>query len=413
MKLGFPISISVVFWMLSGLLRSFDDRIFRKRMYVRKSVIKKKLRDVAVCIPAHNEERVLERTIKKIKKQVPSRQIFVVSDGSTDKTTKIARKLHCKVLENLPGKGKARALVSLFKHFEILKHYQFVLLIDAEVTLGANYLQRALRVFETHPEIVAISGYVITPWRKNLKLTKKRFIEAYRVRLNRILQTFLVYGQSWKYTNSPIVIPGGCSIYRTSVLKRIRIDTPGLLIEDFNITFQVHKKRLGKIAHYPEIYVYDQEPTTFKDYWNQIRRWNIGFLQTVKKQGIWPSLFWVLVGLFIVEVLINALFVVIMPMFLLTSTYHLYLTIFIPQTLEITQYISRNYILFWELSIFIFIFDYIFTVFVALKEKRYIFLVFGLGFLLFRYMDSLSFLISIPQALFVNSKGRWISPKRS
>ena len=357
MKLGLPFSITVLFWAIAGALRLFHEETFRKRLYVDKTTIEKKTGKVAICIPAHNEEKVLEKTIRTIQKQLPTNQIFVVSDGSSDKTAEIARKLKCNVLENNPGKGKAKALASLFKYFKILQLYEFVVFIDAEVILGASYLERALRVFEAYPENVAISGYVITPWHKHSKFSKKKFIEAYRLRLNWVLQKFLVYGQSWKYVNTPIVVPGGCSIYRTSALKKIRIDTPGLLIEDFNITFQVHKKKLGKISHYPEIYIYDQEPSSFKDYWNQIRRWNIGFLQTIKIQGVWPSLFWLLLGLFIIEVLINALFVVILPIFLISATYNLYITIFIPQALEITQYISRNFILFWELFFFIFIFQ--------------------------------------------------------
>lgn len=413
MKLGLPISISVTFWIIAGLLRAFYEETFGKRMYVKNSVIKKKLRGVAVCIPAHNEEKVLERTIKAIKRQVPPKQIFVVSDGSTDKTVEIARKLRCKVIQNMPGKGKARALAGLFKHFKIFKNFEFVLFIDAEVILGAEYLERAMKVFATHPETVAISGYVITPLRKHRKLTKKGFIEAYRVRLNHILQMFLVYGQSWKFVNTTVVIPGGCSIYRTNVLKKIRIDTPGLLIEDFNLTFQIHKYKLGKISHYPNIYIYDQEPQNFRDYWNQVRRWNIGFLQTMRKQGIWPGLFWFLVGIFTIEVFINATLIVLLPATALLLTTQYYAPVLNPQIVTVSKFVSRYYITLWELLGATFVFDYLFTIFTVFKKKKLIILIYGLGFMLFRYIDSLALLASVRQGLLAKSKGRWTPPKRS
>jgi len=50
--------------------------------------------DVAVLIPAHNEALVIEESLRSIMVLVPSENVHVVSDGSTDATVDIARARH-------------------------------------------------------------------------------------------------------------------------------------------------------------------------------------------------------------------------------------------------------------------------------------------------------------------------------
>ena len=55
-------------------------------------------------------------------------------------------------------------------------------------------------------------------------------------------------------------------MYRVDVLDQIDIAAPGLVIEDFNMTFEVHAKKLGRIAFRPDVAVaYTQDPDTWDD----------------------------------------------------------------------------------------------------------------------------------------------------
>lgn len=395
MKLGLPFSIAVLFWMAGGVVRAFIETKLQKKTFTNEKLINENIKKVAICLPAHNEEKVIKSTIKSIKRQLPTNQIYVVSDGSVDKTFSIAKRLKCNVIKITPGAGKARALKKLIVRFNLLNHYRYLLFVDADIVLGANFIKNALRIFLNNSDVAVIAGYIKTPWKRHSKnMSIKRFIAAYRVRLNTLLQALLVYGQSWKPINNIIVAPGACSMYRSETLKRIRLDTPGLLIEDFNLTFQIHKKRLGKIAHYPNIYVFDKEPKSIKDYYKQVKRWNIGYFQTIRKQGIWVSLFWIMVGLFTLEVFLNASTVILLPFALLLLT-------------------SDNFTIFREMFLFFFIYDYSLTILVAMKSRKLNLLLYGIGFPLFRYLDSLILVSSIPIGLFSKSKGLWEPPKRS
>lgn len=411
MKLGLPFGISASFWLTAGILRLIAEAIFNKPKKENIKEVKQKSRKVAVCLPSHNEEVVISKSIKALKRLVPLKQIYVVSDGSIDKTAKIARAAGCKVAELNPGRGKARALKYLIEHFNLLKRYEFIIFVDADCQLDKDYLKKALPVFINDPKVVAIAGYVVSPLRKHKKLTNERFYMAYRVRFNWVLQKLFTYGMSWKYANVALVIPGFASIYRTSTLRNLELDTPNILIEDFNLAFQIHKKRLGKIAHYPKIFAIDQDPDNFKDYWNQIKRWNVGLYQTIRHYGIWPSRFWMSFGLFFAENLISSAFIVSIPVLILLQTAQYYGAGINAHLVTVSLSVSSYVTLFEILSIF-WILDYLMTLLVAVVIKKPRLAIYGLGFFFFSFVNALSLLAAIPEGFLGKSQGKWKPPTR-
>ena len=102
-------------------------------------------------------------------------------------------------------------------------------------------------------------------------------------------------------------------MYRASVLKHIDITAPGLVIEDFNMTFEVQRKRLGRVAYTPKARCSSEDPLTLNDYRKQVQRWYLGFWQTVRRHGVWPSLFWVSLGTLLVELLTISAFALALP----------------------------------------------------------------------------------------------------
>jgi len=58
------------------------------------------------------------------------------------------------------------------------------------------------------------------------------------------------------------------------------------LTEDFDVTMQLHRMKLGKIQFIPEAVAYTQDPRTVRDYTKQITRWNRGGLQSMIRHGI-------------------------------------------------------------------------------------------------------------------------------
>lgn len=387
------------FWLLVSLVRLLSEKFssYREKHIVRQ---KYNVNDVAAIIPAHNEERTINRTLNALLQVLPKKNIYVASDYSTDKTIQIARSFGVRMLDIRPNKGKARSLVWILSEYKLLDAYKFIIINDADTLMDKNYLALALPYFNDH-HVACVATHGVSRL-KNYNILERFFI-AYRIRLWRIIQYGMRYGQTWKYINASFIVPGSLSLYRSSVLKKLEIDAPGLIIEDFNMTFEVHKKKLGKIVYTPKFVGIHQDPYNLMDYIKQVQRWNVGFFQTVKRHGIWPSFFWLSTTLYYLELLMYALFIGFVPFLIFFITFN---------NKPITVPFIMNELKISDIFIGVFFMDYVTTVIAAFFEKKWELLFYGLGFIFLRYIDALIYIGSFVLAFTTKYSGRWESPKR-
>lgn len=391
----------------AGLARRMNARDLKQREKQRVAARGASIRkdEVAILIAAHNEEVSIAATIESLLQSVEPHQIYIGSDGSKDKTVEIARSFGAHVDDIQPNRGKAGALTYVIEENKLLSRYKAIFLIDADIKVDSLFIERALPHFDD-PEIAAVSGYFVAIWPKHYVPRFELLVTAYRIRLWRILQFFVRYGQTWKHLNVSPIIPGGGSIYRTSVLQHIRINTPGLVIEDFNMTFEVRHKNLGKVAFEPRAYLYDQEPYSVGDFIKQIKRWYLGYFQTMRRHGFWISWFCFFTYLFTFEMLVSAI------IFLLTPFMALELLLSHRDLLLINFGIWGYPVTLLNIILAIFVIDYIITVGVAIVEKKPLLLLYGILFYPLRFIESAIFLWMLPQAFRAKSTGQWVSPKR-
>ena len=412
---GLPIGISITFWIIVGLIRLVIEKFIKKSIYPSPGPAKMKSEDIAVILPAHNEELVVRQSIQALKQMLAKEQIYVVSDGSNDKTYRRARMEGCHVSYLDPGRGKARAMVYLLRRHRLFERYKLVFILDADTRPDKELIKKALPFFND-PAIGVVFASSRIVWHQHWIPSLKYYFISYRERLNRMLQYFLIYGQTWKYTSVNYVIPGFCTIYRSDILKQLKIDTPGILIEDFNLAFQFHKKRLAKLGYHPSLIAWDQYPDNFRDYVNQVRRWNIGFFQTVRANGVWPSFFWLTLGVFSFEVIANSIFVLFLPLLLLYLVAPWYAGAnFILDGFAnfYQQFGPYKYVSLGDLFIFTFLFDYITSVVIGLINRKPQFIIYGLFFFVMHFAVSVVLISSIIPGFFSSSAGRWKPPTRS
>jgi poly-beta-1,6-N-acetyl-D-glucosamine synthase len=205
----------------------------------------------------------------------------------------------------------------------------------------------------------------------------------------------LTYGQTWHSVNMYPVVPGYASIYRTRVLRHLKIEIPGLAIEDFNMAFQIHKKKLGVITFNPSIVAISQDPDNFEDYCKQLMRWNVGFFQTIKHWKVWPSMFWIPLSMFILENMIIAFIGFSLPVILVS-----FLLFSIDPAMGNVLMGYEFIALMMAGVIILLIADYLLTLLVALTSRNDMLSVYGIGFFFLYYVNSVIFLIAIPRAFF-------------
>jgi cellulose synthase/poly-beta-1,6-N-acetylglucosamine synthase-like glycosyltransferase len=233
-------------------------------------------RKLALLLPGHNEELIIAHTIESaIAAGQNILDIYVVNDASTDRTKHIATELLGKdhVL-TVRRSGKALAVQKAVKKFKIEKHYVWLHIADADSVFSPDYF-RAYRA-KLDPEKYAVAVGFVQSLRGNWISTYRALTYTFSQHINRRIQSKL---------GMISVFPGPITCFRTDILPMLEMDGTSLT-EDFDITLQVHRKKLGKIVFIPRAINYTQDPQTLADFYKQNMRWQRGFFQGVRKYKI-------------------------------------------------------------------------------------------------------------------------------
>src|SRR3989344_8191861 len=129
---GLPVGISIAFWSIVGLARLLVEKFIKKSIYPTAGPNQMTTTDIAVILPAHNEELVIRKAIQALRQSLDPSQIYVVSDGSSDKTYRRARMEGCHVSYLSPGRGKAKAMVYLLHRFNLFARYKLIFIVDSD-----------------------------------------------------------------------------------------------------------------------------------------------------------------------------------------------------------------------------------------------------------------------------------------
>jgi poly-beta-1,6-N-acetyl-D-glucosamine synthase len=394
-------SMNAVLWSIVGLMRKLFE-VLNLTPHMGREI---KLTDVAVVIAARNEELALPSCLKAVTAIIPAGNVFIGDDASFDATAMVASELGCKVFSARTNMGKSKILDATIREFRLCDEFSAILILDADSQIDANFLRNALPILGQR-NVAVVAGHFVS--RKPAGgFSFGHIIHLYRKRLYFVLQTFFRFGQSWGPINFSIVAPGFASLYRADVIAKLNIAEPGLIIEDINMTFEVHKKRLGRIAYSPTVRCTTEDPTTLGDYSKQMKRWSLGLWQTISKQGIWPSKFWLFLTLYLIEMLIHAVSITMLAALTVATLY----------VSGMREFWVPSFNGFLQLPIFYLPFILLLTdIFVSaltsLVTRDWRILFYAPLFPIMRAIDIFWLLATIPLAWTTKSDGRWSSPAR-
>ncbi len=221
-----------------------------------------------VVVPAYNEEKVIESSLRALKTTIKSDYIYVVSDGSKDKTVRLANRAGVNVLALRKNIGKARALEKLIKVRKLRDEFKYILFSDADSRLDKNFFKSIKVALKRKPACIV----------STVSSHRRGIISAFRTYEYGL--SHLVYKNAQNTLGTITVAPGCASLYRHDILNKLDF-SGNTLTEDYDLTLQIHEKRLGEIIYVPKAKVITQDPMYIKDYWNQVVRWNTGFWQNL------------------------------------------------------------------------------------------------------------------------------------
>ena len=361
---------------------------------------------VGVLIAAHNEETVIADTIVAVTRLVPARQVFVASDASTDRTAEIVRSRGANVVELATSHGKAGALVAGLRHFELTRRFAVIMILDADTVPSEDYLYSGLPLFDD-PAVAAVAGRATTR-RPGGTGWMARALVAHRERLYVLFQTLLKYGQAARGLDAVAIVPGFASMYRADVLETVDIAAPGLAIEDYNMTFEIHARSLGRIAFQPwSARAYTQDPATLADYVRQVGRWNLGFWQTLRRHRPRARVFWASVTVFAVEVVLSSVLVLALAVAAVAFAFG--------RLLRVDEWSSLSMPADGVLvaaATGVIVVDLVATAYVGLLTRRAAIIAFAPVYTALRVLDAALCLRALVYALTRRSSGVWRSPER-
>jgi biofilm PGA synthesis N-glycosyltransferase PgaC len=229
--------------------------------------------DICVVIPAFNEAALIARCVSSVLDAgIGADQIFVIDDCSSDRTRAVLDTFAgINVIVNPQRLGKIGGIQRAIRLHALASRFQFLSVLDADSHVDTMYYESVARTFRHHSDAVLISG---AP-----RSERGNWITAFRA-LDYAMSDW-VYRPGQDALGVITVAPGCASTYRTSVLQHLDWDG-GTLVEDMDLTIQIHRKRLGRVLYVREAISHTQDPRRLRDYIGQVTRWYSGAWQVMR-----------------------------------------------------------------------------------------------------------------------------------
>ncbi|MCF0104153.1 MAG: glycosyltransferase family 2 protein [Eggerthellaceae bacterium] len=244
------------------------------------NLVAKKNHKYAVICSARNEEAVIGDLIRSIQNQNYPQElldIYIIADNCTDGTATVTKDAGANVFvrNNTKKIGKGYALTFCFrKLFKLDRGYEAYFVFDADNVLDANYFKEMNKVFD--------NGAMASTCYRNSKNFGSNWVSS---------GYGLWFLREAKFINQArITFKTGCAISGTGyfVSDELLRSRNGwrwhLLTEDIQFSADCACRGV-RISYSPDAVIYDEQPFSVKDSWNQRFRWSKGFYQVFWKYG--------------------------------------------------------------------------------------------------------------------------------
>jgi cellulose synthase/poly-beta-1,6-N-acetylglucosamine synthase-like glycosyltransferase len=237
-----------------------------------------------VLIPAYNEEKVIERTVRSVlASDYKNIRVIVIDDGSKDSTYQVVLKAFANEIADgsvvaltKENSGKAAAANFGLKHVE----EEIFVAIDADTVIPTDAISRMVPHFE-RSNTAAIAGNAKVGNRVNL-WTRWQALE-YITSQNferRALNTL----------GAVSVVPGAIGAWRTSAVREVGGYPHDTVAEDADLTMSLLQR--GYEVHYEDrALAYTEAPINANGLMRQRFRWSFGILQAMFKhrEAFWKG----------------------------------------------------------------------------------------------------------------------------
>ncbi len=231
---------------------------------------------VAILIPAYNEEKVIERTVRAaLMSHYPNFRVIVIDDGSKDKTYEVAKNAFASEIASgkvlvltKPNSGKAHALNFALEYVT----EEIFVGIDADTVIARDAVSRLVPQF-LDSRVGAVAGNAKVGNRVNL-WTRWQALE-YITSQNFERRALNALG-------AVSVVPGAIGAWRTQLVREAggyHVDT---VAEDGDLTMALLENGY-RVTYEDRAIAWTEAPINANGLMRQRFRWSFGIMQAVYK----------------------------------------------------------------------------------------------------------------------------------
>uniref|UniRef100_UPI000A364522 bifunctional polysaccharide deacetylase/glycosyltransferase family 2 protein n=1 Tax=Streptomyces africanus TaxID=231024 RepID=UPI000A364522 len=225
---------------------------------------------VSVLVPAYNEAKCIEQTVRSLVASDHPIEVLVIDDGSTDGTARIVENLGLpgvRVIRQLNA-GKPAALNRGIAN----ARYDLIVMMDGDTVFEPTTVRELVQPFGD-PRVGAVAGNAKVGNRDSLIGAWQHIEYVMGFNLDRRMYDVL---------RCMPTIPGAVGAFRRGALERVGGMSDDTLAEDTDITMALHRDG-WHVVYAEKAIAWTEAPESVQQLWSQRYRWSYGTMQAIWK----------------------------------------------------------------------------------------------------------------------------------
>ncbi|MFE0508475.1 glycosyltransferase [Streptomyces sp. NPDC058964] len=225
---------------------------------------------VSVLVPAYNEAKCIENTVRSLMASEHPVEIIVIDDGSTDGTARIVEAMDLpdvRVVRQLNA-GKPAALNRGLAN----ARHDLIVMMDGDTVFEPSTAGELVQPFGD-PRVGAVAGNAKVGNRDSLIGAWQHIEYVMGFNLDRRMYDIL---------RCMPTIPGAVGAFRRSALERVGGVSDDTLAEDTDITMAMHRDG-WRVVYAEKARAWTEAPESVQQLWSQRYRWSYGTMQAIWK----------------------------------------------------------------------------------------------------------------------------------
>ncbi|MEU0071354.1 glycosyltransferase [Streptomyces sp. NPDC006332] len=225
---------------------------------------------VSVLVPAYNEAKCIESTVRSLMQSDHPIEVIVIDDGSSDGTARIVEDLA------LPGVRVVRQLnagkPAALNRGVANARYDLVVMMDGDTVFEPSTVRELVQPFGDS-RVGAVAG--------NAKVGNKDTLIGAWQHIEYVMG-FNLDRRMYDVLQCMPTIPGAVGAFRRTALERVGGMSDDTLAEDTDITMAIHRDG-WRVVYAENARAWTEAPESVQQLWSQRYRWSYGTMQAIWK----------------------------------------------------------------------------------------------------------------------------------